>query len=530
VRGTPAGLLLAAATLRFTGVEPMRGWLEDTAEEGGNAAAGLWNLLVENAPDSLLTALATVDAAGELDATRVTHELLWGGARAVPDFALARRLHLLEERHGLLRLTPYVRSLGKIPRTPRVHDLLERVATMTLDAVNDRSSLRPKTARDVLDAHRMQLAIGDFDGALTTARLHVGGLVAHARKLGVAARQPAEFEQARRAYADILRQSDEGRCRVSPRVLAYVQHYRGYNGHRAKTMGLDLVEKDYEAAVEGFRVNALFHARRIALAAERGEIPLARELLTKARRDVPEHDRKEAYLSVRTAQFAHWGGAPLFALELLDDFDMDSSELFDVDPVASTYLDRLTHGWSAGIEVEALPVPDGRELVFTGPIRVVVRERGEGWLAETQYPPARAAATGPFAALRALTTSLADEVVRLVSAPTGRLPRNEVGKKGLYLGAVNLARSELGLPFHDHRWLVGRLEDGKFVPNHPDLVEMDLPADLQPECSTGLLLVRVSVGRGGLPSGRPERVELAGSGSMEAVLEALNRVVGSDAA
>lgn len=74
----------------------------------------------------------------------------WGVAAAIDDDVSA---------------TSAILHVGQMPRSA-----LKHASRSLLSAVNDRSSLDPRSARSVLDAHPLQLAVGDFDAALTARR------------------------------------------------------------------------------------------------------------------------------------------------------------------------------------------------------------------------------------------------------------------------------------------------------------------------------------------------------------------------
>jgi hypothetical protein len=66
--------------------------------------------------------------------------------------------------------------------------------------------------------------------------------------------------------------------------------------------------------------------------------------------------------------------------------------------------------------------------------------------------------------------------LRFVRTPTARLGRHDVGRKGLYLGAVDLAASNLGIAFASSRWLLGRIEGvpPEFVPSDSSFTRIPL--------------------------------------------------------
>lgn len=407
VAKNPAGLSLAASVLRFAGVHRMRLWLED--DEVDPSARGLGRLFRRHAPRSLIRILSLLLEAGELSRGLVDTVVANGDdARPSDDLSvgldLAISLGLVTQREGILRAMPFLMKADAVPAIERAgaESLAEKVSQQLLRGVNDRSSLKPGDARAVLDAHRLQLALGDFDGALTTSRLHLGGLIAHARGLSKRADRPEAYDQARRAYASILQLMATGSRAAQVQTHSYVIHYHGFNGHRAQTLGLDRVATDYRHAVRDWPENALFHARLIALEVERGDLERARSCLKFAYDRVAEHPRREAVLRVHPAGWVFHAGVPIFALELLENTPLLDS-LADIDPEAHQVLARLHATWRGrGIEVENLETEDRRHIVFQVPVRFRLKEEASHWTASMEYPPAQATGPGPRSATRNL--------------------------------------------------------------------------------------------------------------------------------
>lgn len=527
VATNPAGLELAAATLRLAGPQVMRTWLaEASGSAPRDAVTALARHFRQSAPEELIRLLAALASAGDVERVHLDHL-----ADELPDveFALdlAGELRLLEERGGVVRLGAPVRDALSLPspHDAGVEPLLQRLATRLLAGINDRHSLEPAAVRRVLDAHRLQLAVGDFQGALTTARHHLGGLVAHARSLSLAASTAPDFDRARRAYGDIRSLLARHPRFARTHVASYVSHYHGYNGHRARTLSLDEVATDYEGAIDAWPENALWHARFIALEAETGNARGAMAAMHRAQDLVPDHERKDTYLRIRAARWCADARADSVAFELLEGYEPPAN-LAAVDLIASQYLRHLWRQWARGVARERLSDGAGSEVVFNQALRVALRADGpDRWSASLDFPPLRATGPGPASATRSLASALATECVRLVQTPTARLSREDVARKGLFLGVIDLASSQLGLRFHSHRWLLGTVTETEFTPTQVDLDPIPFAPGIQATTHLGRFLALVPVDRTGYPNGPVERLVEAGSGrNLEELLVVFKRL------
>lgn len=508
----PGPMFVAAGALAFARPRRVANWLDtlDAEASPGSLVRGLASLVLDRAPRSVLRALAVVAACGELDRTLV-RELR--DVELESGIELARHHRLLDDSNGALRVLPTLERTGLLPNAERVgaEPILASIVRLLLSRVQDNSSLDPASARAVLHAHRLQLALGDFEGALTTARLHVGGLIGHARAMSVAAKSSPEYAAAARAYTEIDRLLGEHADREQKETRAYVKHYFGFNAHRAKSTSLERIVRAYDEASALWPRNALFHARRIALAAERGDITRALALLAEADAVVPLHERKHATLRVLPARWSQDLGAWEAALRLLEDYVLPEW-LIDVFPEAYEAHSRLMRDWQEGFPVRRLVSAAGDSVVFRVPVHVQIRRTSEAWTASTDYPPASASGSGPWTAVQALGDVVAGECRRLVSTPTPRLTRQEVGKKGLFLGAIDLGSSRIGLPHHDHRWIVGRIENAAFVAtSDPDLALLEVPVGIAPSSTEGFFVAKVRVDTVGAPL-EITRIVPAGSG------------------
>lgn len=530
LRRRPGGLFLAAATLRLGGPGRLKAWLDETADATvREAERALGHAFTEIAPNELQRLLALLSAAGEVEA-KVLDELADGDESLPFALDLADELRLLERRDSRVRLAGHLKACRAVKslRAAGGESLTRQLTACLLGRVNDRTSLQPLSARRVLDAHRLQLATGDIAGALTTARLHVGGLVTCARDHSMSAESPEDFDVARRLYGQIRGMLSEHAGLARPHVRSYVDHYHGYNGYRARTLGLGQVAADYDRAIEGWRENALWHARRVALAAERGDLALALSMQASAYMEVPDHPRRDPYLKVRAAAWASSAGAHVAAMRLLDDYQAPPN-LSTIDAVAAQELYRLAHRWARGVRLERLTDDAGVEVVLTSPVDVRVEADGGEWLAQVHLLRPRGQGDTPWRAMTQLARALADECRTLIQTPTGRLERRDAAYKGVYLGLVDLVNSQVGLSFATHRWLLGTVSGAEFVPRQAELESIALPEALRPDTHQGYFLARVPIDRGGYPDGPVDRLVPAGAGdSLQDMLFILKRLAEED--
>jgi hypothetical protein len=111
-----------------------------------------------------------------------------------------------------------------------------------------------------------------------------------------------------------------------------------------------------------------------------------------------------------------------------------------------------------------------------------------------------------------------------------RLPRHDVGTKGLYLGAIDLSLSEIGLPHQGLRWIVGKFDNGSFVCTTEDLGPLAIAAGISADPrAEGLFFGRVTVDRAGVPNGPIDRIVAAGAGrTMTELMTALREIASED--
>ena len=520
VDDNPAGLTLAAATLRLAG----RPAFDAAMADRSISWRSLGKALFHHAPDELRRYLVLLGTLEEVSASAL-EDLTKGDEGLGMGHDLAVDLKLVEQNGDLIR--PRARIFEALP-LPDPSDvgavpLLEQYGRWLLGRVNTRESRVPGDVLKVLDAHRLQLATGDIDGALTTARFHLGGLIDYARTQSIRGR----FEEARRLYGGIRRLISANPGLANRRVKSYVTEYYGYNGDRANTETPDMVQKLYQEAVDDWPENALWHCRLIEATAAYGALQAARDALTNAYRVVPDHPRRDGTLRIRPAFHLRRRGASLFSLELVDELLANQVDLEDVDPIAHHQLMKLQEELeSKGVEIERLDSEDGRHVIFTGQVRLFLHLSDSVWTAELRYPPARSHGDTPCDATRRLACEIADEVLRFVRTPTGRLGRHDVGRKGLYLGAVDLAASNLGIAFASSRWLLGRIEGvpPEFVPTDTSLTRIPLAVPV-PESSRGLFFGRFPIDRTGRVAGSVDRLIPAGSGRSLADVEGALRLL-----
>lgn len=350
----------------------------------------------------------------------------------------------------------------------------------------------------VLEAHRHFAELDEVERAREFAAFGAGALLESGRRLSLSGRDgdARGYADAAHSYDAVLQLDATSRQRgggLGPRVVAYATHYKHYNRYKADLETLEETLRGYEAALEGWPENALYHSRLISglLVADRyGE---ARDRLVAAERRVPDYPRRAAVLRGRTADRLLRRDDVEAALLVWGDFEPEG-----LDRITG---DRLFQRLKAGFESKRLRSFEG-QLVLHEPTHVRFATHAHGWLVHAL--DASALEATPAAAYTQLITAVAARTTTLHRTLTHRLtPRERMAKQTL-LGLVDLAASGL-LDLGDATtWVYGRLvqDDGRLVLRTDEGTSFGLPDDLQGTLTAeaGYRLARVSTGEAGEPA------------------------------
>lgn len=449
---------------------------------------------------------------------------------------------LVETTRGRAMVLPTARRVGLLSAADEdqiVREALERAALSLQASVNDVRTLEPRDAERIFRAHKLYVRLRVFDQAHRLARLHVAGLVELARRESLDEAFDTAYAQYSRIETMLQQHDTDGSCagdvdgsRSSmQRLRSYVTHYKAYNGSRARLVTNDEALQAYIDAVKAWPDNALWHERVISGHIRLGQIDDARRAVEHAYGQVRVHPRRDAHLRVAPAWTAVEQHVGDFGLELIDPV---IGRLEDLDPEAAARLDSLLARYRSGVKIPSLRHARG-SLVFTRPVELKLRKHGQRWMATADLQPLLVQGQDdcPGAAVAALAESLVEEAGRLLRAPVYALSEHELACKRKVIGAIDLLYSDLGFKLSDHRWLLGRVEDARFVPSDGDFDALDLVdavrAGLSEPSPPGFYLARTPVGRDGRPTGRVERLEPAGSGrSLSDLLDHVRRVAARD--
>ena len=534
-RGNPAVLTLARALVPWLWVPDFNGLIEQAAADEAGERELLLRLgeaFQSSAPPSWQRVIALVAAVGE-----TPHEALVAALDAQQRSALAEltRIGLVEERPGGLDLLPALLDAGAVqPLTAQERAvLLPAVAHQLLAPIHDVRSLQPEHAARVLSAHGIFVELGDMPNAERTASLHVHGLVELARRTSL----DKDYPRAWQRYDSVFRMLQAGAFGAGGdtgrHLVSYVRHYRAWNGQMAGALDEAVCLDEYRESLRQWPENALWHQRTIQAMIRLGRVVEARAALLDAYRDVPYHPRRDELLRMRPARTAMSAGAPTLSLELLDPVLEVPAE---VNPGLAAERDELLGRWAQGILLAELSYrPTGIErvgldalqgrVVFMHETKVSVRKTHATWVARLPELAADARAQGPLAALELLGAELASEARRLVSTPSSSLSDRDLRRKGSILALVDVLNSDIGIDHDEDRWLVGRIEGGRFLPTMRDLPPAEIPPALLPECTEGLYFARVPVYRDGAPRGPVEALKPAGRGrTLDDLLDLLTRM------
>jgi hypothetical protein len=519
----PAALTLAHALIPFLSA-PVFNEMVTQAEtdevDEREMLRRLGGALQSSAPPSWQLALALVSAVGEIPS-----EALAAALDPEPQAALGllEALGLVERRPGGLSVLPSLLDAGAIrPLTaPERAELMPEVARHLLTPIDSLLSLDPEHADRVLRAHAIFVELGDMANAERTASLHVHGLVDLARRTSLG----KDFKQAWQQYDSLWRLLSSGTFGAADdagrHLVSYVRHYRAWNGHRAGAIDDALCLREYQESLRQWPENALWHQRTIDGLIRQGLLQEARTSITAAYEQVPEHPRRDELLRARPARTAMIAGAPILSLELIEPVLELPAEQF---PGVAQARDALIRRWEQGVALSeisygptafevAAPMAAPRGLVvFLRETHVTVRKTASGWVARLPELAADRRANAPLEALRGLGASLASELYHLISTPSSQLGGRDLRRKGSLVSLVDSLNSDIGLEHAEERWLIGRIDDERFIPVMRDLPAAEVPTALLPESTAGLYFARVGVYRDGAPCGPVQEIKFAGRG------------------
>lgn len=516
MRARPGGRVLARAALLLLGERDFGALLQelrdDLQEDPELSPDGMMRELSDairgRLSRPLQQALQLIAALGQAPRALLSRVLAGDSAlKVLQDLWLLQDLRgeqvqLLPLAHDLLAETPIEVYRG----------VFHEAAKDLLASVNDHRSLTPIDADRVLAAHGLYLKIEDFENAARTARLHVGGLIALARKTS----QRDDFHGARVQYGRVLELLDVPGEPLTgwSRYRSYAIHYHAYNAQRAGEMLDAQVLADYERARALWPENALWQMREIGMLIRLGRLREAEARLQAGYAEVPEHPRRHAFLRIGPARVAtEVEGAALFGLRLIEPvLDTISSE---IDPQGAEDLAGVLRRWERGIALSELSSRRGR-LVLQSPLAVTMARLGPGFRARLKELEVAAQAATPTQALTELATKVAGEAERMIRQPSHLLSQAEVLWKGRLIGAIDLIASDLGLEFATERWFLGRLEPGRFVPVQSEYAPIEYSGSMRDDAgrdlTQGLYFARARVARDGHPSGPVLHLRPAGSG------------------
>lgn len=508
----PGGMTLARAVVPLTGSREFHRILNEgdelVEEVGHNEVLRLLaRTVAERAPMAWRRVLTLV---GELDGASVGAIESVVDADDRPALASLRRIHLVEERSGRLTVLPLLRDFAGVALEPGNRDeLLGKAAHYLLTRVNDPQTLDPLEADSVFRAHTLFVRGGDFTNARRTARLHAGGLISLAKRTSL----NRDWAEARRLYDSILELLEHNRTEPvsvhGRHTESYVVHYRGYNDERVNRSSSVQALNDYTRSIDLWSENALWRQHQIEAFIHRGHVRDAKDSIDRAYAGVGEHPRRDTLLRVRPARTALRRGAPVFALEIIEGVDIT----FEQDPDGADLLTQIENEWADGISVPSLPRTEG-ELIFRRPVTVSVQNRGQGWRAQFHDfhgKPGRGQTA--LAALRHLADQLGDEAHALLSTPSHLLEDDDVARKSEIIAHLDPLNSDIGLAHAGHRWLMGRIENGEFVPlQRTDFDPIPLPSEVRGNHGEhGEYMAKVQVYRDGDPKVRSSTCDRRGA-------------------
>lgn len=466
--------------------------------------------------------LTLVDLLGGVEREVLDHALRLPQDDDVEPVQMLIDLGLLEPRGDRVEPGSFRHAAGVLAAPSDLPESwMRRMAVKSLDRVTDPDRPGLEDAGHVFRAHRLFVALGDVKGAMATTREHVGGLVALAADLSRAGEHRSAFG----CYDHILSMWRTSlrrdwvwyERRLAPHLHSYVLHYRAYNGARAEALPAHDIKAGYQAALDLWSDNALWHGRLIGHLFGQGQVDDAWSALRSAENAVRSHTRRDWALRVLPARSAIYAGLVMDVLRLVT--PLLEAKLNDYGTARD--LQGLLITLECGVEVDTLAANNVR-LVFHRRQRVLVQRLSKTWKASLPSASALKQAALPADALTALVCALGDEARALVQTPSHRLSDGDLQRKGQLIGLLELLNSDLGLRFAEDRWLVGRvdLKSGDFTELHREQDDRPLSAPLSEEARSqaeahdphALWFARVATFRDGSPRGEVLELEAVGSG------------------
>jgi len=526
---TPGTLALVRAWHALHGPEALNALLREppTAEPltPQRLGAGLKQAL-DTAAVNILT---LVDLLGGVEKDLLLHMPLDGQDDVEPTQMLID-LGLLEARGDRVEAPSFLRTADVlVPARTLPHSWLKRLAAGLLNRVSRPRHPDLEDASRIFQAHRLYVALGDFQQAVQTTQHHVGGLV----ELAVDVSRSGNHQGAFDCYDHIL-----GMWRttlphgwwwydqqLTPHLHSYILHYRAYNGARAEVLSAAEIQTDYRDALRGWPDNALWHGRLIALHLAHDQVDEAWKALEHAESAVRSHERRDLTLRLLPARSALRAGLVMDALQLMAPSFHDAPDDYRTTQTLHDLLSELERG----VEVDLLKANPVR-LSFHARQRVEVKRLSRGWLASLRGASTSRQAPLATDALEKLTRELGEEARGLMQTPSHQLSDAEVARKGRLIGLLDLLNSDIGLRFAESRWLVGRVDADQQLFTELHRTQDDeawscpippklLPAT-PPNAQQVLWFARVETWRDGTPRGDVLELEPIGSGRTAAELTA----------
>lgn len=511
LHGQPAGLTIGTLLLELTTKDEFNAIVQSFGadEEDLDAVPPpevLRNLLVElrnRLPEDWRRVLATVRALDGAPAAIVEH-VLPEDRSTLEYLESLGAIERCRERLSLMSALTLDEPLAELAPVER-RNVLGAAAKECLERVPDVARPDAESAEFVLRAHALYVELGDFESARRTARFHVGGLIRLARRQSL----ERNYAEARRMYGVI-----EPLAAQQNRLRSYVLHYETMNGLWAGELTRDVVVDGLRGSRELWPENALWWQREAEILLTMGRGRDALELIARAYQSVPGHPRRDLFLRVRPAEHAMTDAVGGFVDALRIIAPLDGQSLAE-DSEARKRVDAIYDRWRDGVELGELGEGAQYHLAFFAPVPVSVSYLDKNDVrAESQALQRIARAPSALQALDKLANVVADDLRTLIQTASHTLSDADVHRKGVLLSFVDPLNSDIGLVHRDTRWLLGRIQDDRFVPVQSGLT----PVKLGPEANTPvattntLYFAQFPVHRDGVPCGPPHLWKLAGSG------------------
>ncbi|MEZ4393757.1 MAG: hypothetical protein R3A48_22020 [Polyangiales bacterium] len=347
----------------------------------------------------------------------------------------------------------------------------------------------------LLDTFRLFVELGDVERALPFARHGIELLAGHARDLS----RNHRYADAARVYERIA-----GSALPMPqRLRGYVKHYLHFNRAHARPELEPVLEtaRGYDEALRDWPQNAIFASRTVRAWFLAGHAERARDCLHESLSRVPPHPDKRGRLVARTARRLAELGHPVYAMEVLGDFQPGTEH-------AADDLRRLAKVLADGWYASRIELTDHCPLVLHRPERFRMVQQGGQWRLMADRLGYSARCATPIACVGDFVRALSDEVRALSRAFDRDLDDDARDRKRTLLGAVDVIASGLDAPSSATTWVMGHLEreaNGSLWLIAPQNVHAryEVPPALAESLTVGDTgwLAEVTAGPSGVPQG-----------------------------